>query len=164
MNHPGRADALLIASSTVINLLAAFILGRAIVGPSLRPFVGLVMLFGLRQICQAMTALPPPEGMIWHDPGFPGGLVTYGVSNDLFFSGHTAIAVYGAVELARLRGWGWKVTGAAIAVFEIMTVLVLRAHYTIDVVAGIFAALLVVMVMEKVGPAVDRGVGRVMGR
>src|SRR3989442_6441970 len=42
--------------------------------------------------------------MIWRRPGFPSLLVTYGTAGDLFFSGHTAIAVYGGVELVRLRG------------------------------------------------------------
>ena len=41
--------------------------------------------------------------MIWHDPGFPSFLVTYHVANDFFFSGHTAIAVFGAIELSRMR-------------------------------------------------------------
>ena len=162
--HDGAANGLLIVSSTVINILAVFVLGRAIFGPSLRPFVGLVILFGLRQICQSMTALPAPEGMIWREPGFPGGLVTYGVSNDLFFSGHTAIAVFGAVELARLRGWGWKVLGVAIALFEVLTVLVLRAHYTMDVFTGIVTALGVQGAMAWVGPRMDQGLARLMGR
>jgi len=48
---------------------------------------------------QAVCALPPPPNMIWHYPGFPSLLVTYHVANDFFFSGHTAIAVFGAIEL-----------------------------------------------------------------
>src|SRR3974377_2570935 len=34
-------------------------------------------------------------------PGFPSLLVTYGVANNYFFSGHTGIAVLGAAELVR---------------------------------------------------------------
>jgi hypothetical protein len=41
--------------------------------------------------------------MIWHDPGFPSLLVTDHVANDFFFSGHTAIALFGALELSRFR-------------------------------------------------------------
>src|SRR6516165_2360979 len=43
---------LLIASSLVIDLLGAYLLGSAIFGPSIRPYLGLVLLFALRQICQ----------------------------------------------------------------------------------------------------------------
>ena len=65
------------------------------------------MVFALRQICQMLCPLPAPSGMVWRYPGVPAMLVTYGTANDLFFSGHTAIAVYGAATLAGHWGpWG----------------------------------------------------------
>ena len=154
--HPKAAQALLIASSLVIDLLGVFLLASAIVGPTIRPFLGLLMLFALRQLCQALCALPPPDGMIWEYPGFPSLLVTYGVSNDLFFSGHTAIAVFGATELARLNFRGARLVGCALALFETSTVLVLRAHYTMDVFTGAVTALLIAGVSERLAPVVDR--------
>src|SRR5712691_13250408 len=86
--HTEWAARLLIVSSVFIDLLGVFLLAWSVLGPSLRPFVGLLILFSLRQICQGLCALPAPVGMLWFDPGFPSLLVTYGVSNDLFFSGH----------------------------------------------------------------------------
>lgn len=157
--HATAANLLLISSSTVINLLAAFLVVRSIFGRTFRPFLGLLMLFALRQICQGIVTLPAPDGVIWRDPGFPGLLVTYGVSNDLFFSGHTAIAVLGAVELARVGGkFGrvWMALGLVIAVFEIGTVLVLRAHWTMDVFTGTVTALWVATVARSLAPRVDR--------
>ncbi len=160
VEHPGAADALLIVSSLGIDFLGLFLLGRAIFGPSLRPLIGLLIIFGLRQICQSLTALPPPEGMIWRDPGFPGLLVTYGVSNDLFFSGHTALAVFGCMELARL-GRPWIVRAAILlAVFQIVTVMVLRAHYTMDVFAAAFVSLFVSTMLDRLAPPVDRFAAR----
>jgi len=139
--HPSAANVLLIASSAIIDLLALFLLSRWIFGASARPFLGLVIVLGLRQITQAVVTLPPPPNAIWHYPGFPSLLVTYGVANDYFFSGHTAIAVLAATELARLgRRW---LTGLAVLIvlFEILTVLVLRAHYTMDVFTGVVTGL-----------------------
>ena len=82
--------------------------------------------------------------MIWRKPGFPGLFVTYNVANDFFFSGHTAVATLGAIELAHVAPPWMGVLGAVIAVGEGLTVLVLRAHYTMDVltaaVAGFVAA------------------------
>src|SRR5690606_27240282 len=72
-----RAYTLLIASSLAIDLLGFFLLGWSVVGPSVRPFVGLLMLFGLRQLMQLMSALPAPPGMVWEYPGFGSVLVTY---------------------------------------------------------------------------------------
>ena len=164
LEHPRAANGLLIASSAFIDLFALFLLGRAIFGPTFRPFIGLLMLFALRQICQALCALPPPEEMIWRNPGFPSLVVTYGVANDLFFSGHTAIAVFGAVELARLGRRWLGVLGFGIALFEVATVLTLRAHYTMDVFTGAVTALLVAGVAAKISPWCDRALAGLTGR
>src|SRR6266852_7779631 len=150
------ANALLIVSSALIDALGLFLLARWLFGGSVRPFFGLFLLMTLRQVMQAICALPPPPNMIWHYPGFPSLLVTYHVANDFFFSGHTAIAVFGAIELSRLRR-NWITTGAGLLVlFEVATVLILRAHYTMDVFAGIVAALWVAHFSERIGPHLDR--------
>src|SRR5437016_9240376 len=150
------ANALLIVSSALIDALCLFLLGRWLFGGSVRPFLGLFLLMALRQLMQAICALPPPPNMIWHYPGFPSLLVTYQVANDFFFSGHTAIAVFGAMEISRLRGKGLTVLAVLIVIFEVATVLVLRAHYTMDVFTGIVAALWVARFSERVAPRIDQ--------
>ena len=154
------SNALLIGSSSVIDLLGGFLLLWAIFGPSIRPFVGLLILFGLRQLSQNLCVLPPPDGIIWEFPGFPSLLVTYSVANDFFFSGHTGIAVYGAVELGRLKGRKGVYWGIAIALFEASSVLILRAHYTMDVLTGILAAICAAYLANRIGPMVDRQIER----
>lgn len=163
--HPRAADLLLVVSSAVIDLLGCFLLWHSIFGPSVRPFIGLLLLFGMRQTCQWLCALEPPPGMIWRDPGFPSLLVTYGVTTDFFFSGHTGLAVLGAVELARLGGRRWMYLGIAIVIFEAMTVLVLRAHYTMDVFTGAVAARYATLLAYRMAPNCDRFLNRfVSGR
>src|SRR3954447_613704 len=161
--HPRAADGLLIASSLGIDALGVFLLAASIFGRSIKPFVGLLILFALRQACQALCTLPPPQGMIWRSPGFPSLLVTYGVANDLFFSGHTALAVFGCLTLARLRGRhraALVTAGLLIATFEITIVLVLRAHYTMDVFAGAVAAFAAAGFADRLAPPVDRWLAR----
>jgi hypothetical protein len=153
--HPRWANGLLIVSSLGIDVLGCFVLAYSVMGPSVRPFAGLLMLYFLRQVCQALCALPPPEGMIWRSPGVPSLLVTYGTSNDLFFSGHAALAVYGSIELAWWGGPAWAVVGVSIAMFEMATVLVLRAHYTMDVFAGAVTAFTAAVVAAWIAPACD---------
>lgn len=155
LHSPLAANALLIISSALIDALGLFLLARWLFGPSVRPFLGLVLLLGLRQILQAVCALPAPPNMIWHYPGFPSLLVTYNVGNDFFFSGHTAIAVFGAIEISRLdKRW---LTGLAVLTmfFEIAAVLVLRAHYTMDVFTGLLAAFCVAAVCTRLAPRID---------
>jgi hypothetical protein len=113
--HIEAANLLLISSSAIIDILGIFLLLSAIFGKSFRPFVGLFLIFSLRQMIQGLCALPPPENMLWHDPGFPSLLVTYGVANDFFFSGHTALAVFGASELWRLKHRAFKYLAVGIA-------------------------------------------------
>jgi membrane-associated phospholipid phosphatase len=91
----------------------------------------------LRQLIEAICALPPPPNMIWHYTGFPSLLVTDPVVNDSFFSGHASIAVFGAIELFRVPRKWLTVAAVLIVVFEIASVLILRAHYTTDVFSGI---------------------------
>ena len=163
-DHPAANNALLIASSLCIDALGLFIIGVTIFGKSIRPFLGLILIFGLRQINQAFTSLPNPPGQIWHQTGVPTLLVTYGVSNDLFFSGHTALAVFGALEIARVGHAGLKVVAVFVALFEIFTVLVLRAHYMMDVYAGAITALFIGLLAEKVAQPVDRWLGSGAGQ
>jgi len=156
IDHPRGANALLITSSAVVDLVGVSLLGLSIFGRSVRPFLGLFLLFALRQICQGLCALPAPEEMIWHTTGVPTLLVTYGVSTDLFFSGHTGLAVLGAVELTRTGKKSLAWIGVAIAVFEALTVLILRAHYTMDVFTGAVTALFVAQVAGQIAPWCDR--------
>lgn len=158
--HSLTTDIILIMTSGFIDALGCFLLFSAIVGPSIRPFLGLAILFFLRQICQALTALPPPDGMIWRYPGFPSLLVTYGTPNDFFFSGHTAIAVYGAIELARFRKRWLTIAAAMVATIEVLTVLVLRAHYTMDVFTAILAAAWTASVAARLAPPCDQTLAR----
>jgi hypothetical protein len=146
--HPRAANGLVIASSLCVDLLALFVLAYAVLGPTFRPFWGLFALFVLRQLAQTSVALPTPPGMIWRYPGFPSLFVTYGVGNDLFFSGHTALAVYGAVQLASLHVPALTAAGVVIVAFQMTAMILLRAHWTMDILAGLFAALAVSFVLH----------------
>jgi membrane-associated phospholipid phosphatase len=153
--NPRAANTALIISSLFIDLFGLSLIGAAIFGPTFAPFLAILIVFALRQICQAFSTLPPPPGIIWRNPGFPALLVTYSVGNDFFFSGHTALAVLGAIEAANYGPLWLAVIAAIIALGEALIVLVLRAHYTLDVVAGALAAFLAADVAGKLAPVVD---------
>ena len=163
LGHQAWANALLISSSAGIDLLGIFILLRSAFGPTFRPFLGLLILFALRQVCQGLISLPTPQGMIWRDPGFPTVLVTYGTSTDLFFSGHTAIAVFAATELARFQRRWLTAVAVVIVVFEAAAVILLRAHYAMDVFAGVLAGLWVAAIVGAAAAPVDRALDRCWG-
>lgn len=157
---PRAANATLIATSALIDMFGLFLVGAAIFGPTCRPFVALLLVFGLRQMCQGICTLPYPDRPIWRDPGFPSLLVTYGTSNDFFFSGHTSIAMIGALEVAQVAPEWLAVVAGAVAVSEAIAVIVLRAHYTMDVFAAVFAAWASDVVAKLVAPMIDLWIGR----
>lgn len=154
-SHSSAANGLLIVSSGIIDLLGIFLLARWIFGASTRPFAGLIIVLGMRQVAQALVTLPIPPNAIWHYPGFPSLLVTYAVANDYFFSGHTAIAVLALTEIVRMRHAWLSALAVLVAIFEIVSVLALRVHYTMDVftgvVTGLYAAYLAARISTKLG-------------
>ncbi|AHI06356.1 hypothetical protein BDW_09280 [Bdellovibrio bacteriovorus W] len=162
-DSPKAANTLLISSSAVIDALGVFLIAQTLLGDTIRPLLGLMILFSLRQINQAISSLPTPEGMIWRDPGVPSIFVTYGVSNDLFFSGHTALAVLGALELMQLGSPLFSFLGAFVIAFQVITVLLLRAHWTMDVFTGAIAALWTHQVVLKLAPSVDQWITSITG-
>ena len=133
---------LLCGSSAIVDFSALLLVIKFIFGSSLRPYLALLILFLTRQVCQALVTLPSPEGMIWYDPGFPSLFVTYYVTNDLFFSGHTGIVVLAAVELFQVNNRMSKLLGVLLVALQISALIVLRAHYTMDIFAGAIMALL----------------------
>jgi hypothetical protein len=155
LTHARVANAALITSSLFIDAIGLGLIGVAIFGPTFAPFCAILILFGLRQISQSFCTLPPPPGIIWRNPGFPALLVTYDVGNDFFFSGHTALAVLGAIEAAHFGPVWFAVAVAVIALGEMFTVLVLRAHYTLDVIAGAFAAFFAAAAGGKLSLLID---------
>lgn len=153
--NPRAADKLLIISSLGIDACGLYLLGFSIFGDTLRPFLAILILFGLRQLCQLTNTLPAPPGLIWRRPGFPSLLVTYDVGNDFYFSGHTAIAVLAAFELAHTGNPLLIALGIFIAVAEAFTVLILRAHYTMDIFTAVFVAWAAEKVAAHIAPTVD---------
>jgi len=153
--NPRAANLALIISSLFIDLTGLSLIGAAIFGPTFAPFLAILVVFALRQICQAVSTLPPPPGIIWRNPGFPALLVTYSVGNDFFFSGHTALAVLGAIEAANYGPVWLAIVATVIALGEVVIVLVLRAHYTLDVVAGALAAFVAADVAGRLASMVD---------
>lgn len=155
VEHRAAANATLITSSIFIDIMGISLIVAGIFGPTFAPFLAVLIVFALRQVCQGLCTLPPPPGIIWRNPGFPALLVTYDVGNDFFFSGHTALAALGAIEAAHLGPPWLAVVAGCIALAEMVVVLVLRAHYTLDVIAGVLAAVCAADLAHRWAPALD---------
>jgi len=158
--HPCATNLTLILTSVFIDLFGLYLFASSIFGPTLQPLIAILILFSMRQTCQAICTLPIPPGSIWHHPGCPSLFVTYGTSNNFFFSGHPAISVLRAIQLAHTAPPWFAAVAAATAVVEAITVIILRAHYTMNVFAAPFAAYGADEIARRFAPDVDAWLGR----
>ena len=90
-----------------------------------------------RQINQLITSLPKPIGKYWVYPGFPSIFVSYNVSNDMFFSGHTSISTIMAYYL-----WKKKLPYLGFAYFFLNTSMIIftKGHYFMDIYTAIITS------------------------
>jgi hypothetical protein len=107
-------------------------------GKGIRLGICLYVAYFLHWLFLHATRLPPPDDMVWQ---FPTGVFTLGkpYPSDFWFSGHTANAVLIALAAGGRSKWIKGLAWANVA-FQILLVLSMRAHYTIDILGGIFVA------------------------
>jgi hypothetical protein len=81
-----------------------------------------------------------PDGYLWDNPGFPSIMVSYLKTNDFFFSGHCGLPILLLCEYRFLKINYMSLFCIFTFFLEAFTMLSLRGHYSIDVIAGaIFA-------------------------
>jgi len=146
LNHHSLLSKILLTIITFeIDALTLFIFIYSAFSKSAKLIVGLFILMCLRQFAQLMVLLKYPAGMLWFDTHIPTLFVTYHVYNDFFFSGHTALVVYTALSIGKIfkqyqyisiLKWG-------LMIFQIAGIIVLRAHYFMDIYAAIMTAIVV---------------------
>ncbi len=153
--NPHFANATLIAITLPVDIAGVGLIIWSIFGKTIRPFIGLCFIFGLRQTVEMLCDIPIPEGMIWRYPGFPSLLVDYHAMNDFFFSGHTAMVVYALAEISTLRRWWVTAIGVGCVLFVMAGLFSLRAHYTMDVYAGLVTPLLAFLIASSIAKKVD---------
>jgi hypothetical protein len=157
--HPAITNAVLIVTSFELDVAALSMVAFFFVRKESRPLLGLWLVLLLRQLCQASVSMPKPDGLLWHYPGFPSLVVTYGASSDFFFSGHMALSTLFAMELSIQGAKRWKqiVAWGAIGL-HVFVILSMRFHYVQDVVAGFLAAIVAALVARAVGRRLDERV------
>lgn len=142
----------------IADLMGLFIIAMTLIRRDLRPFL-VIFIFGLlRQTLQYLVSLPVPPYVIWHDPGFPTIFSTYHIANDLYFSLHTGVSLVVALEMARFKNRGWLVLGLSLFFFEAFSVLLLHAHYTMDVFTAIVTVFILSNLCVRIAPPFNRAV------
>ena len=151
-----RRNALLIICGLLMDFMLLVGFFRwAWYGTTWRFFFALVFFYGLRIILQNIFFMEFPEGYNWAYPGFFSIAVPYGITGDFFYSGHVGICMIQFLEFYTV-GWYWM---SAYSLFtmamQILLMLALRAHYTIDMVSGVVFAHYMWLLSEKYSYLID---------
>lgn len=148
-SHKEASRWVILSSSLIIDMMLLYFVMYSLYKKTLRWFIGIFFVLLLRQITQIMVVLPLPPGMIWFDPGFPSIGVTYGVSNDLFMSGHIAFTTFGAFALSYIyKNIYIKFFRYFLIIFEISAIASIQGHYFMDIFAGFFCGLAIFYVVK----------------
>mmetsp|Transcript_17415 Transcript_17415/g.19652 ORF Transcript_17415/g.19652 Transcript_17415/m.19652 type:complete len:245 (+) Transcript_17415:1-735(+) len=123
---------------------------------TMRPLIALIILFLVRALIQRMFQMRQPDGHYWDYPGFPSLTVPYVADrNNFFYSGHVGTAVVVALQYRQEKFYSISYVIGFVAVFEGFTLIVLRDHYTVDVVVAAFFAHLFCTFATFLAPFID---------
>lgn len=126
-----------ILSSFLIDINVGYMIWQFFTTYDVTPAIIFLTGVSLRQLCQYINRLPIPNSVVWFYPDFPSIIVTYYVTNDFFFSGHTYVAMCSGVEIIMNSGMWGKIYGLLFILYEIMFIFSIHGHYFMDVYGAI---------------------------
>jgi len=136
-HNPSIASFHIALTTLLLDVTITGVMVASILTGKPKPIIMMILGVFLRQVNQAMTKLPTPEGMVWFDPGFPTLYMIYEAQNDFFFSGHTLTSLITGGYLLESNNFALKIYGVIYIAYEITFVLLTRAHYFMDVYAAV---------------------------
>lgn len=127
---------------------------------SLHSHVGTFTFYTLRNICQQTMMFPLPPKWRFYDPGVPSILISFEEVSDFYFSGHTGAVFLLTLEFQR-RGWRrCFYFGLVLTAVTAALMITTRAHYTVDIIDGLFFA----WVSKEIALAYSRDVDHFFAR
>ena len=110
----------------------------------------IALFYFFRAVLQSVFYIRYPTDYIWSHPGVYSLAVPYAPANDFFYSGHVGLCTICYLHFSRDDlGFMKRFAMASICV-ESFTLLVTRAHYSIDLFTGVIVAHYVFLVVEWV--------------
>jgi hypothetical protein len=147
---------MMITSSTLIDLSAlALSLSFILYAKNWASLLSIGLFYGLRGLCNVIYMMKAPEGLIWESPGIPSASVSYHDTTDFFFSGHVGINLIAAIELYRFGRKYFSFVSCIGIVVQIITMLIFRGHYAVDIIAGLIAGNYCNLIANKYSKYID---------
>ena len=98
----------------------------------------------------------PPVGFVWLDPGFPALTVPYHDTNDFWYSGHIGASVLYVWEFYHQDMKFMYYFSIFNLINQFFLLLLVRAHYIIDLLAGFIIAQLYLQLGERLSYFPDK--------
>lgn len=122
-----------------VNLLF-FLTIYGLYGDSWKPVIFFACFYIIRAILQGSTILGFPEGFVWGFPGIYSLAITYVRSSDFFYSGHVGVMLFLGMffyDKGYLKLFYYSIF---CCLFEGCVMVLVRCHYSIDIIGGILFA------------------------
>lgn len=122
---------------------------------SWRLIISLALFYSFRGINQQLFAMGFPKEYLWEYPGFPSLFVSYLKTRDFFFSGHVGMPILLGLEWNRNKKYYFQYVSWFICALEFFTMIVLRGHYSIDLISGIIFSHYFFLIGESYAKSID---------
>ena len=150
INNEVWRNALTITSSLMIDISFIGIMVYWILFiRSWRLIVSLLLFYGMRGLIQCFFIFSFPEGYTFKYPGFPSLIVVYTKTSDFFYSGHIGLPLIASLEFNKNGLLAPCIVCLCITLIEGSFMLFVRAHYSIDIIAGLVFAHYFFMITDK---------------
>lgn len=127
----------------------------ALVFKSWRMIISLGTLYLVRGFIQETYVMGHPEEYSFHYPGIISVSVPYFKTHDYFFSGHVSLPLIIGVEFFKNKYNKLSFFCFFVACYEMVMMIILRGHYSIDLYAGFIFSFYFCRISEYVVPYVD---------
>ena len=134
-------DFILILSGVIMDIyFFLFYLFFLKYGKSWQPVIAIGLFYFVRGfIIQRMILFSFYDTYIFSFPGFPSFTVPYYRSADFFFSGHAGVLILIGLYLRDNKQNFFFIVSFLLAIYEGFCLMLLRAHYVIDIIFGVIA-------------------------
>lgn len=149
-NDQFSRDMLLIISSLCADLV---ILALGIIwvfyGKTWRVFATLMTFYISKLLIQIVFQEKIPDGYAWEYPGFPSIIISYIKTTDFFFSAPIGFLTIASLEFLKIKNYYLLSLALATLILQILTRIILRGNYIIDIVAAIVLAHYLFMLFDE---------------
>ena len=138
-NNEYERNNLLVLASVLVDILVYYNMYRWIFySNDWILLISMIMFYGTRQFLLTIYTIRFPEGYAFLRPNFPSLTVSYFVTNDFFYSGHIGLPILLFLEnIHKNANLIEKCLCLIVCIIESYTMLVLRGHYLVDLIAAI---------------------------